>query len=36
MLQLSVGLYVFKVAVSSENAFGEGFVNVTVKPGKPV
>uniref|UniRef100_A0A2K5WV51 KIAA0319 n=1 Tax=Macaca fascicularis TaxID=9541 RepID=A0A2K5WV51_MACFA len=30
--QLSVGLYVFKVAVSSENAFGEGFVNVTVKP----
>ncbi|KAK2112859.1 hypothetical protein P7K49_007125 [Saguinus oedipus] len=30
--QLSVGLYVFKVAVSSENAFGEAFVNVTVKP----
>ncbi|XP_029098818.1 dyslexia-associated protein KIAA0319 homolog isoform X3 [Monodon monoceros] len=30
--QLSVGLYAFKVAVSSENAFGEGFVNVTVKP----
>uniref|UniRef100_A0A2K5NZE6 KIAA0319 n=1 Tax=Cercocebus atys TaxID=9531 RepID=A0A2K5NZE6_CERAT len=32
--QLSVGLYVFKVAVSSENAFGEGFVNVTVKPAR--
>nr|XP_055179015.1 dyslexia-associated protein KIAA0319 homolog isoform X2 [Nyctereutes procyonoides] len=30
--QLSAGLYAFKVAVSSENAFGEGFVNVTVKP----
>ncbi|NXT67485.1 K0319 protein, partial [Chaetops frenatus] len=29
---LSVGLYAFKVTVSSENAFGEGFVNVTVKP----
>ncbi|XP_061851329.1 dyslexia-associated protein KIAA0319 homolog [Colius striatus] len=29
---LSVGLYVFKVTVSGENAFGEGFVNVTVKP----
>uniref|UniRef100_A0A2I3G2K9 KIAA0319 n=1 Tax=Nomascus leucogenys TaxID=61853 RepID=A0A2I3G2K9_NOMLE len=34
--QLSVGLYVFKVAVSSENAFGEGFVNVTVKPARRV
>ncbi|XP_057555304.1 dyslexia-associated protein KIAA0319 homolog isoform X2 [Hippopotamus amphibius kiboko] len=34
--QLSAGLYVFKVAVSSENAFGEGFVNVTVKPAKRV
>ncbi|KAL4837924.1 hypothetical protein H8958_015548 [Nasalis larvatus] len=32
--QLSVGLYVFKVTVSSENAFGEGFVNVTVKPAR--
>ncbi|NXL64349.1 K0319 protein, partial [Chordeiles acutipennis] len=31
---LSVGLYAFKVTVSGENAFGEGFVNVTVKPGK--
>lgn len=30
---LSVGLYAFKVTVSGENAFGEGFVNVTVKPG---
>ncbi|XP_064453160.1 dyslexia-associated protein KIAA0319 homolog isoform X4 [Mirounga angustirostris] len=29
---LSAGLYAFKVAVSGENAFGEGFVNVTVKP----
>ncbi|NXD35292.1 K0319 protein, partial [Copsychus sechellarum] len=29
---LSVGLYAFKVTVSGENAFGEGFVNVTVKP----
>ncbi|XP_012890677.1 PREDICTED: dyslexia-associated protein KIAA0319 homolog [Dipodomys ordii] len=30
--QLSVGLYAFKVAVSNDSAFGEGFVNVTVKP----
>ncbi|XP_069469725.1 dyslexia-associated protein KIAA0319 homolog isoform X4 [Ambystoma mexicanum] len=30
--QLSAGLYVFKVAVSGDNAFGEGLVNVTVKP----
>uniref|UniRef100_A0A4W2DY75 KIAA0319 n=1 Tax=Bos indicus x Bos taurus TaxID=30522 RepID=A0A4W2DY75_BOBOX len=30
--QLSIGRYAFKVAVSGENAFGEGFVNVTVKP----
>ncbi|NXH14551.1 K0319 protein, partial [Bucco capensis] len=29
---LSVGLYAFKVTVSGANAFGEGFVNVTVKP----
>ncbi|KAM6087875.1 dyslexia-associated protein KIAA0319 homolog [Chlamydotis macqueenii] len=29
---LSVGLYAFKVTVSGEGAFGEGFVNVTVKP----
>ncbi|KFQ46145.1 Dyslexia-associated protein KIAA0319, partial [Nestor notabilis] len=29
---LSVGLYAFKVTVSGESAFGEGFVNVTVKP----
>ncbi|XP_059877550.1 dyslexia-associated protein KIAA0319 homolog isoform X2 [Delphinus delphis] len=34
--QLSVGIYSFKVAVSSENAFGEGFVNVTVKPARRV
>lgn len=31
---LLAGLYAFKVAVSSDSAFGEGFVNVTVKPGK--
>ncbi|GAB1298018.1 Dyslexia-associated protein KIAA0319 homolog [Apodemus speciosus] len=31
--QLSAGLYAFRVAVSSENAFGEGYVNVTVMPG---
>nr|XP_056710238.1 dyslexia-associated protein KIAA0319 homolog [Euleptes europaea] len=30
--QLAVGVYVFKVTVSSENAFGEGFVNVSVLP----
>ncbi|XP_030335625.1 dyslexia-associated protein KIAA0319 homolog isoform X1 [Strigops habroptila] len=29
---LSVGLYAFKVTVSGESAFGEGFVNVSVKP----
>uniref|UniRef100_A0A8C4LIY5 KIAA0319 n=1 Tax=Equus asinus asinus TaxID=83772 RepID=A0A8C4LIY5_EQUAS len=34
--QLSVGFYAFKVAVSSDNAFGEGFVNVTVKPARRV
>ncbi|XP_045407853.1 dyslexia-associated protein KIAA0319 homolog isoform X4 [Lemur catta] len=34
--QLSVGLYTFKVAVSSENAFGEAFINVTVKPARRV
>ncbi|XP_032103510.1 dyslexia-associated protein KIAA0319 homolog isoform X3 [Sapajus apella] len=34
--QLSVGLYVFKVTVSSEKAFGEAFVNVTVKPARRV
>ncbi|XP_073938875.1 dyslexia-associated protein KIAA0319 homolog isoform X2 [Castor canadensis] len=34
--QLSVGLYAFRVAVSSENAFGEGFVNVTVKPARRI
>ncbi|XP_040500858.1 dyslexia-associated protein KIAA0319 homolog isoform X4 [Ursus maritimus] len=33
---LSAGLYAFKVAVSSENAFGEGFVNVTVKRARRV
>ncbi|XP_040823554.1 dyslexia-associated protein KIAA0319 homolog isoform X2 [Ochotona curzoniae] len=33
---LSVGFYAFRVAVSSENAFGEGFVNVTVRPAKRV
>ncbi|XP_005403426.1 PREDICTED: dyslexia-associated protein KIAA0319 homolog isoform X2 [Chinchilla lanigera] len=30
--RLSAGVYAFKVTVSSDNAFGEGFVNVTVKP----
>lgn len=35
-LQLSVGLYAFRVAVSGENAFGEGYVNVTVMPGESV
>ncbi|XP_074841984.1 dyslexia-associated protein KIAA0319 homolog isoform X2 [Carettochelys insculpta] len=30
--QLSVGHYAFKVTVSGEDAFGEGFVNVTVQP----
>ncbi|XP_076429190.1 dyslexia-associated protein KIAA0319 homolog isoform X1 [Peromyscus maniculatus bairdii] len=30
--QLSVGLYAFRVAVSSEDAFGEGYVNITVMP----
>nr|XP_048284074.1 dyslexia-associated protein KIAA0319 homolog [Myodes glareolus] len=30
--QLSVGLYTFRVAVSSEDAFGEGYVNITVLP----
>jgi len=33
---LSAGLYAFRVAVSGENAFGEGFVNVTVKPARRV
>ncbi|KAM4687319.1 dyslexia-associated protein KIAA0319-like isoform 2-T2 [Discoglossus pictus] len=32
--KLSTGLYFLKVTVSSENAFGEGFVNVTVKPAR--
>ncbi|XP_063155045.1 dyslexia-associated protein KIAA0319 homolog isoform X1 [Candoia aspera] len=30
--QLPEGAYVFRVTVSAENAFGEGFVNVTVQP----
>ncbi|KAJ7338580.1 hypothetical protein JRQ81_012482 [Phrynocephalus forsythii] len=30
--QLTAGTYLFKVSVSAEDAFGEGFVNVTVKP----
>ncbi|XP_044941038.1 dyslexia-associated protein KIAA0319 homolog isoform X2 [Mustela putorius furo] len=33
---LLAGLYAFKVAVSSDSAFGEGFVNVTVKPARRV
>lgn len=36
MLQLLVGLYAFKVMVSRDNVFGERFVNITVKAGKPV
>uniref|UniRef100_G1SDT5 KIAA0319 n=1 Tax=Oryctolagus cuniculus TaxID=9986 RepID=G1SDT5_RABIT len=32
--RLSAGFYAFRVAVSSENAFGEGFVNVTVRPAR--
>ncbi|XP_063116029.1 dyslexia-associated protein KIAA0319 homolog isoform X3 [Cavia porcellus] len=31
---LSAGVYAFKVTVSSDSAFGEGFVNVTVKPAR--
>ncbi|KAH0617883.1 hypothetical protein JD844_016582 [Phrynosoma platyrhinos] len=30
--KLSVGSYIFQVTVTAENAFGEGFVNVTVQP----
>ncbi|ETE72541.1 Dyslexia-associated protein, partial [Ophiophagus hannah] len=30
--QLPEGAYVFRVTVSAENAFGEGFVNVSVQP----
>ncbi|XP_014736774.1 PREDICTED: dyslexia-associated protein KIAA0319-like protein homolog [Sturnus vulgaris] len=30
--KLTVGLYEFKVVVDGENAHGEGYVNVTVKP----
>ncbi|KAM9320140.1 dyslexia-associated protein KIAA0319-like protein homolog [Gastrophryne carolinensis] len=30
--KLTAGLYEFKVIVEGENAYGEGFVNVTVKP----
>lgn len=31
--QLTVGLYEFEVIVDGEGAHGEGYVNVTVKPG---
>jgi hypothetical protein len=31
--QLTPGLYEFKVTVDGQNAHGEGYVNVTVKPG---
>lgn len=31
--QLTVGLYEFEVTVEGEGAYGEGYVNVTVKPG---
>ncbi|XP_042318512.1 dyslexia-associated protein KIAA0319 homolog isoform X3 [Sceloporus undulatus] len=30
--KLSVGSYLFQVTVTAKNAFGEGFVNVTVQP----
>uniref|UniRef100_A0A8C5WU06 MANSC domain-containing protein n=1 Tax=Laticauda laticaudata TaxID=8630 RepID=A0A8C5WU06_LATLA len=30
--QLPEGAYIFRVTVSAENAFGEGFVNVSVQP----
>ncbi|XP_070605224.1 dyslexia-associated protein KIAA0319 homolog [Erythrolamprus reginae] len=30
--QLPEGAYVFRVTVSAENAFGEGFVNISVQP----
>lgn len=33
LLQLTPGLYEFKVIVDGQNAHGEGYVNVTVKPG---
>ncbi|VFV24322.1 Hypothetical predicted protein [Lynx pardinus] len=33
---LSAGLDAFKVAVSGENAFGEGYVSVTVRPARRV
>lgn len=32
--QLTVGLYEFEVTVDGEGAHGEGYVNVTVKPGE--
>uniref|UniRef100_A0A4W3HSN9 KIAA0319 n=1 Tax=Callorhinchus milii TaxID=7868 RepID=A0A4W3HSN9_CALMI len=32
LTQLSEGLYVFRVAVVGDNAYGESFVNVTVEP----
>lgn len=34
MCQLTVGLYEFGVTVDGEGAHGEGYVNVTVKPGE--
>lgn len=32
--QLTVGLYEFGVTVAGDEAQGEGYVNVTVKPGE--
>lgn len=32
--QLTVGLYEFGVTVDEDGAHGEGYVNVTVKPGE--
>lgn len=33
LLQLTPGLYEFRVIVDGHNSHGEGYVNVTVKPG---
>uniref|UniRef100_A0A803K4I0 KIAA0319 n=1 Tax=Xenopus tropicalis TaxID=8364 RepID=A0A803K4I0_XENTR len=32
--QLSPGMYILKVSVSNLNSFGEGYINVTVKPAR--
>ena len=33
-LQLVAGTYTFKIVVSTDGKYGEGFVNVTVQPRK--